>query len=185
MAPKQSLRSFFEPPYEMDGEEEMCNQECNRKRCSSSPPRNTSPLGRRVAFVEFASLVKFPALHEMSDEASGCTWLTSEDYRNIVSKNRMTLQQMMTEDFSSVDNAEFCCWGLEGYTATEIKRRRENQERVVRAVLKAQNSEGMCDPVYLAELSRVCTATSREQAFLRASQGQDTPPPPTSFITQK
>jgi hypothetical protein len=176
MAPKKPMNSYFTAQDDMDNEAHICIQG-NRKVCRSLLRQSLSQE-RHVVFAELVAVIEAPASNNKSDSAFGCVWWTWEEYKKIANNNRITLRKMMADKSFSDDDAEFCSLGLQRYAENENKKRRNHKQRVARAILKAQalqRKEGMHDTVYLAELSRACTKTSREQAFLRAFTDRETP----------
>jgi hypothetical protein len=176
MAPKKPMNSYFTAQYDMNMEAHICIQG-NIKVCHSLHHQSLSQE-RHVAFAELGEVLDAPASNNTSGSTFGCVWWTWEDYKKIANKNRITLRKMMADKSFSDDDAEFCSLGLQRYAETENEKRRNHKQRVTTAILKAQafqRKEGIHDTVYLAELSRACTKTSREQAFLRAFTDQETP----------
>jgi hypothetical protein len=158
MAPKKPMNSYFTAQYDMNMEAHICIQG-NIKVCHSLHHQSLSQE-RHVAFAELGEVLDAPASNNTSGSTFGCVWWTWEDYKKIANKNRITLRKMMADKSFSDE------------------KRRNHKQRVTTAILKAQafqRKEGIHDTVYLAELSRACTKTSREQAFLRAFTDQETP----------
>ena len=122
-----------------------------------------SPLQRRrrVSFSDTVGVQEVAHLNDLSQEDVISRWWTPADYGVIKRMYKITVQLMMQGETFADDDNDFCSRGLEARTKIGSHKRHTQKQRVVKAVLKAQEfqrREGFNDPEYIAELCSQLTS---------------------------
>lgn len=130
---------------------------------------------RRVSFSETVDFREVTRWKDQTNEDKIAAWWTAQDYVIIKRMFKITVHLMMQGETFSDDENDFCARGLEFKTKSGAKRRYSQKQRVVRAVLRAQEfqrCEGFDDPDFIAELCIQSTKSSAKDARSLARSDQ-------------
>lgn len=127
---------------------------------------------REVAFSSTVNFRLIPHFADYSKEEAASLWLTANDWDEIIKDCKGTMRRMMmamTQTTSAPrDDETHCSRGLEIKSTNGLNQRHVKRDRARKALLKAQefqHREGICDPLYLAELYASRTAACQDEAF--------------------
>jgi hypothetical protein len=122
---------------------------------------------RRVTFSDSVEIKEVMHLKDLSEDDIVSAWWTPNDYVFIKRMFKITVQIMMQGATFADDDDDFCARGLEFRTKSRAQRRHRQKQRVMKAVLRAQDfqrRDGFNDPEYIAELYAQCTEVSIKEA---------------------
>jgi hypothetical protein len=130
---------------------------------------------REVAFSSTVKVQLIPHFADYSKEEAASLWLTANDWDEIIKDCKETMRWMMMTMITMTQTANIqrddeahCSRGLEIKSKNGSNQRHVKRDRARKALLKAQEfqqREGICDPLYLAELYASRTAACQDEAF--------------------
>jgi hypothetical protein len=131
---------------------------------------------REVAFSSTVKVQLIPHFADYSKDEVASLWLTANDWDEIIKDCKETMRRMMMMKMMTItptanlprDDQAHCSRGLEIKSKNGPNQRHVKRDRARKALLKAQEfqqREGICDPLYLAELYASCTAACQDEAF--------------------
>jgi hypothetical protein len=114
-------------------------------------------------------VTRYPHIDYYTDKEVEEIWYSEIDFAYIRQECTDTIRMMVNKE--SLDKDQYCCRGLECKTPKGAKYRRNNKFIGIQTVLdeqSVQQSEGMDDPVYMAELYKSLTENSIRRSHLMA-----------------
>lgn len=135
---------------------------------------DASEGGKRVHWYHKVQKKRHIRIQDMELEERQNIWYTEADSKLILAMAKVTVKMIMKEE--ACDDIDYCSRGLEGKTPAGSKRRQKNKMKVRRAVLEEQDiqrDEGIINPDFLGEVSRMCSKDVGQQAHERALADED------------
>eukprot|EP00980_Cylindrotheca_fusiformis_P009713 scaffold2143_cov125-Cylindrotheca_fusiformis.AAC.15 len=134
----------------------------------------TSDGVRRVHWYHKVQKKRHIRIQDMDVEERQNVWYTEADSKLILAMAKVTVKMIMKDE--ECDDIDYCSRGLEGKTPAGSKRRQKNKMKVRRAVLEEQDiqrDEGIINPDFLGEVSRMCSKEVGHQAHQRGLEDED------------
>ena len=143
-----------------------------RRRAGTGGGRIPTRRTTRSHRVRFSSDVdEFPSRIHISDDDISDLWFTKQEYQ-LMQRSRVFIVRMMASKQVALDDADMCARGLENMTKAGGRRRRENIQTSIDAVLDEQEHQWQQGQVNLGALARVYTQATRHCAMAAYIAGQ-------------
>jgi len=143
-------------------------------RMSPTEETTVSSEKRNVHWYHKVQKKRHIRIQDMDEEERISVWYTEADSKLILAMAKVTVKMIMKDE--PCDDVDYCSRGLEGKTPAGSKRRQKNKMKVRRAVLEEQDiqrDEGVINPDFLGEVSRMCSKDVTLQAHERGLADED------------
>jgi hypothetical protein len=122
---------------------------------------------RKVTFNPQVIVTEIMHKRYLSSKTFKKIWMTLEEYESIMTHMKKTIRMITRGECIDEEDDHYCVRGLEAKTREGHKQRIQNRQSVKRAVFRQQEvqyHEGICNPEFIADVSRAKSANSAHEA---------------------
>jgi hypothetical protein len=140
--------------------------------------KGTKPVQKCISFAAYDEVIEIPHINDFSDDEIKNTWMSHQECQSMRKEYTELVNRMDEAPITDQKIFSFCTRGLESHTDLYRTRRKAYRRVMYDAMARVlstheNNTGGDClDAALLAEISKVCSASSVEAAKANAAWDQ-------------